>query len=184
MKEFLRKSYSFAQLINSKLLSERRLDVILCDCATAASEIAFMLGGQWDGCNGIVLSNPDQEAIKTAANLLGTTWCYQGEKIALLPLLKTDELLRRYALGERNFSNANLRCALLSEQNLSQSNLSNVKLNFANLSGANLSGADLTGVDLSDANLSGANLSDANLHRANLTRANLNEANLVGTNIE
>src|ERR671933_45538 len=185
MKNLLQKRFSLAlnQLTGMKLLSGRRADVLLFDSATAASDIAFMLGGQWDGCNGIVLSSSDKVAVNTAANLVGASWCHQGDSTALLALLSTDELLRRYAAGERNFANANLRCAVLCEQNLSQCNLSYVKLSFANLSGINLTGADLTSADLSDASLSGANLSHASLYRTLLIRANLSEANLRGANL-
>jgi 2-iminobutanoate/2-iminopropanoate deaminase len=53
-------------------------------------------------------------------------------------MMKAEELLKRYAVGERNFHEADLCWAILSG---------------ANLSGANLSGANLSGADLSDANL-------------------------------
>jgi uncharacterized protein YjbI with pentapeptide repeats len=185
MKNLIQKRFSLAlnQLTGMKLLSGRRTDVLLFDSAAAASDIAFMLGGQWDGCNGIVMPSSDKVAVNTAANLVGASWCHQGDSTALLATLSTDELLRRYAAGDRNFANANLRCAVLCEQNLSQCHLSYVKLNLANLSRANLSGVDLTSADLSDASLSGANLSQASLYRTLLTRANLSEANLRGANL-
>jgi uncharacterized protein YjbI with pentapeptide repeats len=185
MKDFLRRKYSLAlnQLIGLNLLPGRRPDVLLFDSASAASDIAFMLGGEWDGSNGVVMPSCDNVAVNTAAKLVGASWCYQGESTTVLARLAIDELLRRYAAGERNFANANLRCAFLSFQNLSQCNLSNVKLNLANLSGINFNGADLTSADLSDASLSGANLSQSNLHRTNLTSANLSQANLRGANL-
>jgi uncharacterized protein YjbI with pentapeptide repeats len=185
MNDFLRRTHSLAlnQLIGMKLLSRHKPDVLLFDSVTAASDIAFMLGADWDGCNGVILPNRDEVAVNTAANLVGASWCPQGDSTALLARLTTDELLRRYAIGDRNFANANLRCALLCEQNLSQSNLTYVKLAFANLSGANLSGADLTAADLSDTNLSRANLSYTSMYRTNLIRANLNEVNLKGANL-
>jgi uncharacterized protein YjbI with pentapeptide repeats len=185
MKNPLQKRFSLAlsQLMGMKLLSGRRTDILLFDSSTAASDIAFMLGGQWDGCNSIVLPSSDKVAVNTAANLVEASWCHQGDSTALLARLSRDELLRRYAAGDRNFANANLRCAVLCEQNLSQSNLSYVKLSFANLSGINLSGVDLTSADLSDASLNGANLSQAALYRTLLTRANLSEANLRGANL-
>jgi len=185
MKNPLQKRFSLAlnQLTGMKLLSGRRADVLLFDSSTAASDIAFMLGGQWDGCNGIIMPSSDKVAVNTAANLVGASWCHQGESTPLLALLSTDELFRRYAAGERNFANANLRCAVLCEENLSQCNLSNVKLNFANLSGINLSGVDLTSADLSDASLTEANLSQASLYRTLLARANLSQANLRGANL-
>ena len=185
MKDFLRRTHSLAlnQLIGMKLLSRHKPDVLLFDSAVAASDIAFMLGAEWDGCNGVVMPNRDKVAVNTAANLVGASWCQQGDSTALLTRLTTDELLRRYAIGDRNFANANLRCALLCEQNLSQCNLTYVKLNFADLSGITLIGADLTAADLSDANLSRANLSHTSMYRTNLTRANLSEVNLRGANL-
>jgi uncharacterized protein YjbI with pentapeptide repeats len=185
MKNPLQKRFSKAlnQLMGMKLLPGRRADVVLFDCATAASDIAFMLGGQWDGCNSVVLPSFDKVAVNTAANLVGASWCHQGDSTALLARLSRDELLRRYAAGERNFANANLRCAVLIEQNLTRCNLSYVKLNFANLNGINLSGVELTSADLSDASLSGANLSQASVYRTLLTRANLSQANLRGANL-
>lgn len=185
MKNPLQKRFALAlnQLTGMKLLSGPRTDVLLFDSSAAASDIAFMLGGQWDGCNGIVMPSSDKVAVNTTANLVGASWCHQGDSTALLARLSRDELLRRYAAGERNFANANLRCAVLVEQNLSQCNFSYVKFNLANLSRANLSGVDLTSADLSDASLSEANLSQASLYRTFLTRANLNQANLRGANL-
>ncbi|NEQ27419.1 MAG: pentapeptide repeat-containing protein [Microcoleus sp. SIO2G3] len=185
MQDFLRRTHSLAlnQLIGMKLLSRNKPDVLLFDSVTAASDIAFMLSADWDGCNGIILPNSDNVAVSTAANLVGASWCQQGDSTALLARLTTDELLRRYAIGDRNFANANLRCALLCKQNLSQSNLAYVKLNFANLSETNLSNADLTAADLSEANLSRANLSQTSMYRTNLTKANLREINLRGANL-
>ncbi len=185
MKDFLQTRFYEAlnHLMVKKLVPGRRSDVLLFDSPAAASDIAFMLGGQWDGCNSVVLASTDKVAVNTAANLIGASWCHQGDSTALLARLSRDELLRRYAVGERNFANANLRCAVLVEQNLSQCNLSYVKLSLANLSRANLSGVDLTAADLSDASLSGANLSQASLHRAILTRASLSQANLRGVNL-
>ncbi len=185
MKDFLRRTHSLAlnQLIGMKLLSGNKSDVLLFDSVTAASDIAFMLGADWDGCNGAVMPKCDKVAVNTAANLVGASWCQQGDSTALVARLTTDELLKRYAIGDRSFANANLRCALLCEQNLSQSNLTYVKLNIANLCGVNLTGADLTAADLSDANLSRANLSNTSMYRTNLTRANLSEVNLKGANL-
>lgn len=155
--------------------------VLLFDSCHAAGDIAFMLGGKWDRCNGIVLSSSDEIAIDTAANLVEARWCYSGKSCTLLPKLSVETLKRRYAVGDRHFINANLMCADLSNLNLSQVNLGWAKLRGANLSGANLSGADLTAADLTDANLSRADLSGANLSRADLRGANTSDANFEGT---
>lgn len=185
MKNLLQKRFSLTvkQLMSMNLFSAQTRDVLLFDCASAACDIAFMLDAQWDGCNGIVIPSYDEVAVNTAAKLVGASWCHQGAASALLARLNTDELLRRYAAGERNFANANLRCAVLCEEKLSQCNLTYVKLNFANLSRVNFSGVDLTSADLSDASLNGANLSQASLYRTLLIRTNLSEANLRGANL-
>ncbi|MBW4623205.1 MAG: pentapeptide repeat-containing protein [Cyanosarcina radialis HA8281-LM2] len=136
---------------------------ILLDSAEAAENMAFMLGGRWDNCNGVVLSTVDEIAIEASANLVGARWFYQGKSCALLPRLSVEVFQQRLAAGEKYFINANLMGADLSNLNLSQVNLSWAKLRGANLSGANLRGADLTQADLSDANLSETDLTGANL---------------------
>ena len=163
--------------------SARSQSVLLFDEPGAASDIAFMLGGQWDGCNGVILDKCDDVAVNTVAKMIGASWCYEGATLALLIRLKADELLRRYAAGERNFINANLRYALLCSRSLREANLSYAKLSLADLSKANLSGADLTAADLSEANLSQASLSNICLVRANMTRANLSLADLRGADL-
>ncbi len=82
--------------------------------------------------------------------------------------MDADELLKRYATGDRDFTGANL---------------ARVKLIGANLVGAKLWGANLSGANLAKAKLWGANLCGASLVRANLTRANLCGANLVEANL-
>ncbi len=69
--------------------------------------------------------------------------------------MTAEELLERYAAGERDFSGANLY-------------------------GAELTGANLTGANLTGANLNGANLTDANLTDANLSEASLGDTKFVG----
>ncbi|NDJ22175.1 pentapeptide repeat-containing protein [Nostoc sp. B(2019)] len=162
---------------------EQKQSVLLFNSITAADEIALMLNGQWDGCNGVMMAKCDEVAVNTAAQLLQATWCYQGDSKAVLDRLTNDQLLRRYAMGERNFVNANLRCTVLASMNLGEINLSYAKLSWANLSQVNLTQADLTAADLNEANLSGADLTKASLVRANLTKANLQLANLKGANL-
>lgn len=155
-------------------------EYLLFDSSWAAQEIAFMLSGEWDGCNGVVVTKFDHVAVNTAASLVGACWCHSGAHSAILPLLSVDELKQRYAAKERYFINANLMCADLNHLNLSGINLGWAKLKGADLSGVNLSGADLTAACLNNANLSGADLSGANLTLADLSGANLHEANLNG----
>ena len=80
--------------------------------------------------------------------------------------MTADQLLTDYSQGKRDFQNADLSGA-----NLSDADLSGADLSDADLSGANLSDADLSGADLSDADLRFADLSDANLSGANLRGA-------------
>ena len=178
MKDLLQK-FSFLTGLNSCFGETKQ--ILLFDSHDAAVDVAFMLGSEWDGCNGVVvLPNFDEIAVNTAAKLVGSSWCYSGKSCALLPKLSIEALKRSYAAGNRYFINANLMCADLTHLNLSQVNLGWAKLRGANLSGVNLSGADLTAADLSDANLTGANLSGANLSRADLSVANLCDANTSG----
>lgn len=98
--------------------------------------------------------------------------------------MSVQELLEKYAAGERDFAGVNLTEANLSRVHLSRINLSRAILSIANLSGSNLNGADLSYAKLNVARLSGtslieANLSGALLNVANLIRANLTEAELV-----
>lgn len=184
MKDLIRRlSFPIHRFNGFEGWSWRMQYILLFDECAAAEEIAFMLGGQWDGCNGVVLHKFDKVAVNTAASLVGAQWCYSGATLAYLSRLPVDELLCCYAAGERNFVNANLRCALLNSCSLSEANLSWAKLSLANLSQANLCAADLTAADLSEANLSGANLSQASLIRANLTKANLSLADLRGADL-
>lgn len=78
--------------------------------------------------------------------------------------VKSQELLRRYRDGSRNFSQADLR--------------------LVDLEGADLRCVDLSKADLSGANLKRANLFQANLERANLAQTNLEEAGLYQTNLQ
>ncbi|RMG14749.1 MAG: hypothetical protein D6728_01980 [Cyanobacteria bacterium J055] len=98
--------------------------------------------------------------------------------------MSIQELLGKYAAGERDFSGANLTEANLSRVHLCRANFSRAVLSIANLSGSNLNGANLSYAKLNVARLSGASLIGANLNGAllnvaNLIRANLTEAELV-----
>ena len=59
--------------------------------------------------------------------------------------MKAEEVLRRYAAGERNFSGADLRGRNFKGQNLSGANFSHTDIRGANFTAANLSGANFTG---------------------------------------
>lgn len=63
-------------------------DILLFDSSSAAEDIAYMLGGQWDGCNGVAVDKRDDIAVNTAASLIGATWCCSGVSSAFLTPLK------------------------------------------------------------------------------------------------
>ena len=177
----------FANIINrltDLTKSQPTPDTILFDSIEAAQEIAFMLGAQWDNCNGVILTKYDEVAVNTAAKLYNSSWCETGDKKAVLIRLTVEELIRRYAVGERYFSNANLRCATLINCSLPEINLSFSKLNAANLTEANLSGSELTAADLSGANLNQVNLSKSSLIKADLSKTDLSFADLRGANLQ
>jgi uncharacterized protein YjbI with pentapeptide repeats len=87
--------------------------------------------------------------------------------------LSAEELLKRYACGERDFRKLDLRGLHLRSANLPQSNLIAV----------DLSGADLTDAVLSEANLQEADFQEAILCRTNLRRANLSGADFSGADL-
>ncbi|WP_414528419.1 pentapeptide repeat-containing protein [Nodularia chucula] len=102
--------------------------------------------------------------------------------------ITTEELLKRYTSGKRNFAGAvvvrksecgrnyiDLEGAVLRDINLRGADLS-----FADLRLADLSGADLFGASLIEARLDGAIIRDANLQCVNLCGCNLTGADLVG----
>jgi uncharacterized protein YjbI with pentapeptide repeats len=145
--------------------------------------MAFMLNGEWDGCNSLVSPKYDKVAIEAASSLLETWWCYQNTCEPILIRLEVDELLRRYAVRDRFFINANLRGAQLSELWLENIDLSYDKFNLDNLSGTNLSKASLMAAQMQLANLSGCNLSKSQLVSANLSGVNLSDANFKGADL-
>jgi uncharacterized protein YjbI with pentapeptide repeats len=89
--------------------------------------------------------------------------------------ISQDELLSRYAAGERNFSAVNIKRDYTLRGNVKRTE----RLGFfdVDLQGINLSGSDLRWTsfircNLSEANLSGVNLDGGIFHEANLEKAN------------
>lgn len=162
---------------------KQKFCVVLIDSIASASELAFILGGEWDNCNSVILTKYDRVAISSAADLIGAKWCCCGDSVAWLPKVAEKTLLERYKTGERYFINANLRCSLLSGQCLKGASLSRAFLNEADLTEMNLEDADLSAADAKSVDLTKANLTNANLSRTNLTGANLSGANLSGANL-
>ena len=165
------------------LKSNQTRKILLFDSCDAANDIAFMLNGDRDDCNGVFVDKVDEVAINTAAKLIAAKWCFPGASQAVLDRLTAENLLQRYAIGERNFVNANLRCAELCSLTLNDVNFSYAKLNYVNLSQTNLSKSNLTSADIEQANLSDTNLSQSILFRANLQNVNLSRANLRDANL-
>ena len=115
--------------------------------------------------------------------------------------MSAEELLDRYAGGERgfahydlqgldlrgadlrncNFAGSDLSHADLGDARLDQSNLSGASLQEAFLGNAGLCNANLSDADLSGADLSGADLTNADIRGADFTGAMLDQTNLVGT---
>jgi hypothetical protein len=97
--------------------------------------------------------------------------------------LSAEELLKRYACGDRDFRNADLREIRLCGVDLHGSNLSGADLCGADLTNAMLADTDLHEADLRRTVLEGAILRGSNLNGADLGGANLARANLEGADI-
>ncbi|WP_414624848.1 pentapeptide repeat-containing protein [Calothrix sp. CCY 0018] len=106
--------------------------------------------------------------------------------------ITTEELLKKYTSGKRNFAGAvvvrnktsgrsyiDLEGAILRDINFRGADLS-----FADLRGADLSGADLFGASLIEARLDNAIIRDANLECVTLCGCNLTNADLTGTALD
>jgi len=64
---------------SSDVRLEEQTEVLLFGSAKAASEIAWMLRGNYDGSNGVISSEPDSAALATATKLLETEFCQVGD---------------------------------------------------------------------------------------------------------
>jgi uncharacterized protein YjbI with pentapeptide repeats len=95
--------------------------------------------------------------------------------------MNASELLKCYAVGERDFPSVYLANADLSGTDLIDVNLSNADLSFSNLNRTNLSFSKLNRTNLSNALFFEAILSDSDLICANLTKANFWGAELYYT---
>ncbi|EAZ94290.1 pentapeptide repeat-containing protein [Crocosphaera chwakensis] len=105
--------------------------------------------------------------------------------------ITTDELLKKYTFGERNFAGAvvvresgcgrnwiDLEGAVLRDINLRGADLSEADLRKADLTGADLFSACLIEARLEGAIIRNANLECANLYLCNLTNADLTDTDL------
>ena len=95
------------------------------------------------------------------------------------PTITIEELLERYARGEKDFVDISLpHKADLTGINLAGANLKGAKLNRSNLTGANLQGADLSYAWMASVNFTGANLEGANISWAYAISTNSRNASL------
>ena len=85
--------------------------------------------------------------------------------------MSDENILKRYAAGERMFCKADLNGAKLNGADLRRADLRGADLNGADLRRANLSWVDLRRANLKGVKLNGADLSWADLNGADLRRA-------------
>jgi Pentapeptide repeats (8 copies) len=123
----------------------------------------------------------------------------QEREGSVMKEMTAEELLERYAAGERGFAGVKLIGGSLCGANLSgysgdkriyfqgsdfsHANLIAVDFSHAYLADANFSYADLRGARLHFADFSGANLTGANLRCAHLIGARFEYANLTDANL-
>jgi hypothetical protein len=97
--------------------------------------------------------------------------------------ISAEELLERYAGGDRDFRNVDLPEASLREADLTGINLAGADLSETDLTSAILARGDLRGTYFQSAHLGGADLRRANLSEADLNGADLTGADLSGADI-
>jgi uncharacterized protein YjbI with pentapeptide repeats len=102
--------------------------------------------------------------------------------------MDTEELLERYADGERDFAGITLKSVDLQEAILIDINFCGADLSYSNFDDADLSNANLSNAKLDSTKFNGATLEGANLHGITLDAteadfANFNSANLSNTNL-
>lgn len=96
-----------------------------------------------------------------------------------LSITQTQELLHRYALGDRDFTKIDLSGANLAGMYLNNANFIGANLSYANLRNTQLNRVKLIAADLTQADLRGASLKKAKLMGAILDGANLIDADLT-----
>jgi uncharacterized protein YjbI with pentapeptide repeats len=104
-----------------------------------------------------------------------------GGCVLEVEVMSAEELLERYAAGERDFGGIDLKEADLTGTDLSDINLSNANLIDVDLSEANLTSADLSGVRFTNVNLYGTDLAGINLTNVDLrSTVNFDVSSLMG----
>jgi uncharacterized protein YjbI with pentapeptide repeats len=136
--------------------------------------------------------NSTEARLRIHVNIMCEDWlCGTGNLRTPTNSIFVDELLKRYAAGERNFVDISLYgkpidLNLSEKPNLTGVNLSGAILLGANLCNVNFTNANLTNCDLRyswlwSTNFTGANLEGANIDRSNATGAIFKSANLLNT---
>lgn len=103
--------------------------------------------------------------------------------VSTLTRLSAEELLARYAAGERDFSSFNLQKVSLVGADLRGTIFHQSDLRGADLSSADLRGSSLSGAALCRTRFDGADLSCADCVEANFSRASFSGARMAGSNL-
>lgn len=156
------------------------MTTILFENTNAALDAAYMLRGEWDGFNGVIVQHLDLAALSFVANQVQSDYCKEG---TVLNLPITIKNLNLHANGLKNFQEVDLRYADLNGAFLAEFNFKDANLRHANLRGANLKNANFQGADLFGASLELSDLTGANLHSVDLSLANIKGAKLTKANL-
>lgn len=69
---------------------------LLFDSVQAAREVAYIVRGQYDGCTGVMLpAYYDSVALRTAIELVGAEFCFDGDWMPIAPLTEPNEVIMR-----------------------------------------------------------------------------------------
>lgn len=97
--------------------------------------------------------------------------------------LSSNEIIKRYDLGERDFSGVECIGGWLSGVNLSGASFKGANLSFTSFQGSDLRCCDFSQANLTWTNFVNADLTKAKMRRTKLNFAKLNEAILEGTDL-
>lgn len=159
--------------------------IYLFESKSAAQSAAFMLRGEWDGCNGIVLETVDESALTTVLNLVKSSCCTIGS--LSYRITNAHDLIELSASGS-DLSGIKLQSLNLSGADLTGINLKNtyfqsINLTSANLTNANLAGVIMDGCQLDKAILNKTDFSNTHIFRTSFYRASFENVNLSGTSL-
>ena len=151
--------------------------------------VALTRARGWVKISGIGSYPMYEELEKVIASKDSFSFTFRRQPRREMWVTDAGELLQRFALGGRNFQQADLQEAQLWGVHLKNANFIGANLRGANLQQAQLDGiklvaADLRGVDLTGASLRKAKLMGANLQGASLRGADLRGADLSDADLE